>query len=615
MLQARAGERLAVFRFRPVKRAGRASRILLRRRILVAVLNTVTVLSLGIAMAGILSHGGWSVTKAAMLVAFLITLPWLSIGFWNAIIGAVLLGRKDRPAASDPLLLAASDEAPIISRTAIAMAIRNEDPAEAIRRLALIAEDIDRAGYSKEFDFHVLSDTNRDDVGAVEEALVAAWKQRSRIADQIHYRRRTSNEGFKAGNIEEFCQRVGKQYDYFLTLDADSFMSAAAIARLVRLMQANPKVGILQSLVVGTPAQSLFTRLFQFGMRHGMRAYTAGSAWWQGDCGPYWGHNALIRMAPFRDHCKLPVLPGDGPLGGHIMSHDQVEAVLMRRAGYHVRVIAQEGESWEENPPTLPDFIRRELRWCQGNMQYVHLLGLKGLHPMSRVQLVLAILMYVGAVGWMAFISLGIVEVLTAGTVDDYPVWQGAALFAIVFTMSLMPKLMGLAGIIANSEKSNRYGGRARVFAGGVLEIVFSALIAPVVSFAIAVFAAGLALRKRLDWRVQERTLRSVSWREASITFLPQTLFAVGAGALLAVYEPLVLPWALPILTGLALSAPIAVLTASEAAGRWSQRTGLCDIPEDVTRPPLLEQLRVRREAVQAVDERQGVCSRPVAAE
>ena len=186
----------------------------------------------------------------------------------------------------------------------------------------------------------------------------------------VTYRAAHVNTGFKAGNIWDFCERWGDQHEFAVTLDADSFMTAAAIMRMVRIMQADPKLGILQGLVVGMPSTSAFARIFQFGMRLGMRSYTIGSAWWQGDCGPYWGHNAVIRIAPFIAHCRIPELPEGGVLGGHVLSHDQIEAVLMRRAGYDVRVLPEEDLGWEENPPTLIEFIRRDLRWCQGNMQY-----------------------------------------------------------------------------------------------------------------------------------------------------------------------------------------------------------------------------------------------------
>jgi membrane glycosyltransferase len=591
MLQASAEaiHRLSGLTPRTQKRAGRSSRILARRRILVAVLNVMTVTALTIAMANILSHGGWSLTKAAMLLAFFITLPWLSIGFWNAIIGAALLRSGNGAQDADLFSLEYDEKAPVFSRTAIVMAVRNENPGEAIRRLSAIMKDIAGTGLLRHFDFHVLSDTDDPDIGAEEERQVALWRGVSADGGKIHYRRRTDNAGYKAGNIEEFCRRTGDKYDFFLPLDADSMMSASAIIELVRIMQGKPRIGILQSLVVGTPARSLFTRSFQFGMRHGMRAYTAGSAWWQGDCGPYWGHNALIRMRPFRDHCELPVLPGDGPLGGHVMSHDQVEAVLMRRAGYHVRVLTKEGESWEENPPTLPDFIRRELRWCQGNMQYWGLLRMPGLHAMSRVQLALAILMYLGSVGWMAFLGLGIYEVLATGYVEDYPAYQGAILFAVILSMSLMPKFMGLAGILADRQQSRRYGGRIRVLASGLFEVVFSALVAPIVSLSVAIFAIGLLFGKKIDWRAQERAVRTVSWSEAAMTFLPQTIFGLLVCTLLWVYAPLVLPWAMPVIAGFVASIPFAVITASHALGAWSRDIGLCSIPEDFAMPASLE--------------------------
>ena len=438
------------------------------------------------------------------------------------------------------------------------------------------------------FDFHVLSDTNDPAVAAYEERLVAQWQSDVVTSERIFYRRRTQNLGYKAGNIEEFCRRTVDDYAFFLPLDADSIMSASAIARLVRTLEANPHVGILQTLVVGSPAQTFFARAFQFGMRHGMRSYTRGSVWWQGDCGPYWGHNALVRMRPFHQHCRLPVLPGSGPLSGHIMSHDQVEAVLMRRAGYHVRVLTQETESWEENPPTLPDFVRRELRWCQGNMQYWQLLKMPGLLATSRIQLLLAILMFVGSLGWMSFILLGLLEILTTGYLDEYPVGQGLLLFGLVMTMNLTPKILGLANVLASPRESARYGGRPKVFVSGILEFFFSVLLAPTVSFAIAVFMLGLINGRRLDWQAQARISREVGWREAVRTFLPQTLLGIGILALLYFFAPLVLIWALPVIAGLVVSIPFAVSTASHALGSWSTRNGVFQIPEEAVPHRLL---------------------------
>ena len=259
--------------------------------------------------------------------------------------------------------------------------------------------------------------------------------------------------------MRDFCARWGKDYTLMLPLDADSLMSGAQIVRLTRMMQAHPKIGILQSLVVGMPSASAFARIFQFGMRHGMRSYTMGQAWWVGDCGPFWGHNALVRIKPFHEQCDLPMLPGKPPLGGHVLSHDQVEATLMRRAGYEVRVLPEERGSWEENPPTMLEFARRDVRWCQGNMQYLKLLDLPGLYPMSRFQLVWAILMFIGIPAWTLMIALLPVAAWQAQEIDDFPITLAIGLYVTFFTMYLMPKIAGLLDAMLTRGGVARYGG------------------------------------------------------------------------------------------------------------------------------------------------------------
>jgi len=555
------------------------------RRALVLALNVATVAALIALMATILGAGGWTAAEGLMLFCFAITLPWLSIGLWNALIGfAIYRLAKDPAAYVTPALALAKPDDPITYKSAIAMTVRNEDPSYAVARLRVLQEDLDRAGLGGRFDLHVLSDTDKPEIAETEEAAIAAW--RAEISDpdgaarRVHYRRRTSNEGFKAGNVWEFVQRCGDRYDLFLPFDADSLMSAQAVARMVRVMQASPRIGILQGLVVGMPSTRFFSRVFQFGMRHGMRSYTAGSAWWQGDCGPFWGHNAAIRIRPFRDHCALPRIPGKTVLSGDVLSHDQVEAVLMRRAGYEVRVIAEEDESWEENPHALPDFIKRDLRWCQGNMQYWALLGMPGLPTMSRIQLALAILMYLGAPGWMAFVLLGAGHAFVPGA-GAFPVTLGVTLFATVVAMSLMPKLMGMADVLLSRRQRRRYGGGFRVAAGSLVEIVTSALIAPIVSFAQARFISGLLLGRKIGWGTQRREGEALGWAEAAKGLWPQTLFGALLTAVLAYKVPGALPWAAPLLAAFWLAIPLAVWTASPTLGRWSARLGLCDIPED----------------------------------
>src|SRR5438105_6826963 len=326
-----------------------AEKSMFARRAAFAVLFLVTMAGSLWLAALALTPGGFGILDLAALVLFAVILPWMVAGFSNAVIGFIIMRFSADPVAA--VLPAASligDNQPVTASTAILLCVRNELPLRIIRNLEPMLEGIHASGYGKRFHLYLLSDTDDADLAVREETqfseLIASW--RDRIA--VSYRRRTVNVGFKAGNIREFCERWGNRHEFAVTLDADSFMTADAMLRLVRIMQADPRLGILQGLVVGLPSTSLFARIFQFGMRLGMRSYTIGSAWWQSDCGPYWGHNAVLRLKPFIRYCQLPVL-NTGERERHILSHDQIEAALMRSAGYHVRVVVQEDLGWEEN--------------------------------------------------------------------------------------------------------------------------------------------------------------------------------------------------------------------------------------------------------------------------
>ena len=388
---------------------------LARRRALVAVIAGATIGAvLWLAATAVPPR---SASAIAFLALFAATLPWSTIGFWNASIGFLIMCFSRDPVATvNPMAAHIRGDEPITALTAILVCIRNENPSQVIRNLQPLLNGLRTANVGSLFHVYILSDTNDPEILATEVASFSPFVGTWRDAIPVTYRRRPDNTAYKAGNIRDFCDRWSDCHELAVVLDADSFMPAGGVLRLVRIMQANPTLGILQTLVVGLPSVSAFARLFQFGMRLGMRSHTLGAAWWQGDCGPYWGHNAILRLKPFAAHCRLPVLPRGGPLGGYVLSHDQIEAALMRRAGYEVRVIPAEGISWEENPPTLMEFIRRELRWCQGNMQYFRLLGLPGLKPVSRFQLVLAILMYLGSPAWMALLAVGSLAVGLADT-------------------------------------------------------------------------------------------------------------------------------------------------------------------------------------------------------
>ena len=557
-----------------------------RRRLIMLVLNVVTWVAMMWVAARILGAGGWTLLDVVLLACFAAGTPWTVLGFWNALIGLWLLHVHKDPLAEVAPFAAAGDAAtPVTTRTAIFMTVRNEDPARAIRRLQTIKASVDATGYGAAFSYFILSDTNDAAVGAAEEAGVAAWKAADPDGQRITYRRRTDNTGFKAGNVRDFCERWGRDFEVMLPLDADSLMSGDAIVRLVRMMQAHPKLGILQSLVVGMPSSSVFARIFQFGMRHGMRSYTMGQAWWVGDCGPFWGHNAVVRIKPFMDSCELPILPGAPPLGGHVLSHDQVEATFMRRAGYEVRVLPIENGSWEENPPTMLDFAKRDVRWCQGNMQYTKLLGTPGLLPMSRFQLVWAILMFLGIPAWTFMIAALPLVAWQAQGVAAYPVGLAIGLYIVFFTMYLMPKIAGLIDAVMTKGAVARYGGPVRFALSAGLELVFSFLQGAVSTIRTTIFMIGLAFGKSVVWGGQSRDAYGISWRTAAENLWPQTLFGVVVCGLLLLVAPAVFWWSLPLTAGYLVAVPFAVITASPALGRWFQRWGLAGIPEDFDAP------------------------------
>lgn len=562
-----------------------------RRRILFALLVALTAAT-GIGLLAIgLRGGGLDGWDAAIIACFALTLPWTAIGFWNAAIGLAILGRGPASSSARPEGPTPSPDR-VPGRTAILSCLRNEDTSRVGRNLSRMIAEVLGLGEGERFVVWILSDSDWEECIAKEEALALSLARRWAGRIEVRYRRRSSNTGFKAGNVRDFLTNQGRDLDYALVLDADSLMAAETILRLVRIMDAQPRVGILQTLIVGLPSSSAFARPFQFGMRLGMRSYTLGGAWWQGDCGPYWGHNALIRIRPFRDHCELPRLPGGPPLGGWILSHDQVEAALMRRAGYEVRVLPVEDGSWEETPPTLIEFIRRDLRWCQGNLQYLRLLLLPGLHPMSRVQLVLAILLFAGSPAWfLLMVLLGLrLGQGGEGAVPLDPI-AGGLLFVLIMTMVLAPKLATLAHLLQRSTDRRAFGGGPRLIGGVVLEVLFSTLIAPIMAIAHTIFIAGLPLGRALVWSPQRRETHRIGWGLALRRLWPQTLVGVASILWLGTWSGAAAFWLSPFFVGALLAVPLAVATASPALGIALARIGLWRTPEETAPPALIQSL------------------------
>lgn len=568
-------------------RAERASSLLSGpgpRRLLIAALVSSTVVTVAAWMTLILARDGLSWFDYGMLACFVLTAPWVVLGFWNAVIGfAILHFTRDPVVAVNPLAASVPRDGPIEARTAILMPVYNEIPNRVFRHLRALAETLEDTDQAGQFELFLLSDTGDPSLAAEEERLFAIWRSTYRGRVALHYRRRHNNLHRKVGNLRDWCDRWGDRFKYMIVLDADSLMAGPSIVRLTRVMAANPELGILQSLPVGLPASSPFARVFQFGMRHAMRSFTLGSAWWQGDEGPYWGHNAVLDVAAYRAHCDLPVLPGRAPFGGEVLSHDQVEAAMMRGAGRGVRVLPDEGGSYEETPPTLLEFMRREFRWCQGNLQYFRLLGMSGLRPMGRVQLGMAIMMYLGAPLWLLFLILGFTQ--TFAQVNPPAVSLDPALaiglFAVMMGFTFAPKVLGVIDILLRRGERKRYGPLPKVLLGSAVELVFSVLLAPVMTLALSLFIVSLLAGRGVTWDSQERDLRALPLMDALRVLWPQTLIGVLGTTALAIAMPGILPWAAPVLLGLVLAAPFAWLTSQPGLGDVLARLGLCATPEE----------------------------------
>ena len=444
--------------------------MLLRRATLFALVAGIAAVLVWLA-ARAMAPGGLGVWEWLTLLALAGTAPWTGLCAANALLGfALLLGSRDAPGFLLPGLRLAG---PPRGRTAIIVCIRDEAMAAVLPPLARLVAALP-AGH---FTLWFLSDSTGD---------VAAERAAALAIPGARYRHRPVNTGFKAGNVMDFCDHHAGDAEFMLCLDADSEMSAEAVLRLVGLMQADPKIAIIQQLIVGRPAGAAFPRLFQFGMRAGMRTWATGQAWWQGDEGPYWGHNALIRIAPFRQHARLEALPDGSP----ILSHDQVEAVRLHAAGWKVVALPIEAGSMEGNPPALPEFLARDQRWGAGNMQYFSLLRLPGMTWMGRWQLAQAILLFAGAPLWVAVLVFSAVNAAAGGATDKpalaltmFATW--AALHA--------PKLLGYAQVLLRPALAAGYGGRAAFARGAALEIGFTTLLDPVSVFNKADVPGGAA--------------------------------------------------------------------------------------------------------------------------
>jgi membrane glycosyltransferase len=546
--------------------------------------------------------------EVAIIATFAVLFSWISFAFWSNVAGFCALWRSGRilgPEHGTP------DDRPLHTRTALLMPICNEEVGRCFAGVEAMYRSLAQTGELDHFDFYILSDTGEPRRQAEEEL---AWAKICRAVDgfgKIFYRRRRVNIKRKSGNIGDFLRRWSRHYDHMIVLDADSLMSGAAVVRLARLMEASPSAGIIQTIPTIVNGESLFARVQQFASRVYGPLFSASLHFWQLGESTYWGHNAIIRIGPFVEHCGLARLPGRAPLGGEILSHDFVEAALIGRAGWEVWLALDVPGSYEESPPNLLDELKRDRRWCQGNLQHLRVVFGDGLKTGHRAVLAIGVMAYASAFFWAGFLILNTIQLATQSwTVPVYftaepslfPVWPrwnpewAIALASTTLLLLFLPKLLSFILIVRRGAAP--FGGAVRLAIGVVLEIVLSTLVAPLRMWFHCKFVVMTLLGKTINWNTQQRMASGTRWSEAWRAHGVATVVASGWLAAVSWTNPVVFVWLLPVAIPLLLSIPLSVWSSRVTIGSASRLWRLFQVPEDENPPPMIAELRA------ALDER-----------
>ena len=529
-----------------------------------------------------------------LVALFVANFSWIALAFSSSIVGFVwLLFFAPKPLPM-PTALA--------GKTAVVMPIYNEAPSRIFGALQAMCEDVAATGLGAHFDYFFLSDTTDPDVWVAEERALVALRDRLRNKATVYYRHRPKNLNRKAGNIADFVTRWGGAYPHMVVLDADSLMTAHSIVNLAAAMEADPDAGIIQTLPLIINRNTLFARLQQFAARIHGPVIAAGLAVWMGRDGNYWGHNAIIRTRAFADHCGLPHLRGKPPLGGHILSHDFVEAALIRRAGWAVTMLPVLGGSFEESPPSLIDLAARDRRWCQGNLQHVRVLGARGFHMASRQHFITGIMGYIASPLWMAQLLVGIVLVLQATYIRPeyftqdfslFPAWprfdaqRALDLFGVTMAVLLAPKLFGLLIALFQPATRKGSGGAIALVLSTIVEIVMSSLLAPIMMVIQSGSVMQILLGRDTGWSPQRRDDGSIPL--ADIVRRHRSHTALGFVTLVAglLISPSLVAWMSPTIAGLILAILFSWASGQRSIGLFLKRLGLLRTPEETTPPPI----------------------------
>lgn len=518
-----------------------------------------------------LQADGIDLIDSAFCVLFFGLFAWIAFGFLNAVAGffALLAGGPPRVGPTGPLLMP-------VARTAVLMPIYNEDVGAVFRRLSAMVASIEAAGGAEHFDVFILSDSHERGFPA-EYAAFRTLRAQSGV--RIYYRRRERNVARKPGNIADWVRRFGAAYAYMIVLDADSLMSGSAMMRLATAMDARPGIGLLQTIPALLNGQTMFARWHQFAAALYGPVASAGLRWWSGTEATFWGHNAILRVRAFAESCGLPELEGAQLLGGHIMSHDMVEAALLRRRGWAVHMVNLPDGSYEEFPPTIVDHALRDRRWCQGNLQHLRLLHGAGFHWVNRLQLVMGASAYITSPLWLLLLGAGIFEQVR-GNFEGYLLVSSGWLLGLTIMLLLGPKIVALSTLTFDRGLRAGLGGWRRVLGGMVLEILVSIAAAPVTMLTQTMAIVDILRGRETGWMPQRRDVDGLDLKEVALHYRWHVALGVAllGGMTIGVAGMI---WTLPVAAGLVF-APLTVwLTARSDVGGWLARRGLFLSPAD----------------------------------
>ncbi|TWU18959.1 glucans biosynthesis glucosyltransferase MdoH [Allorhodopirellula heiligendammensis] len=566
----------------------------------------------------VVADGGTNPMETVSLALFAILFTWISfscsLGTFGFLYQLPPMRRWRSGGERDGILPEEPSSAPDVpestaepTRTAILVPVYNESPTRVFAAVAAMREQLQDASFStgeiSKFDFFVLSDTTDPDVWLEEEwcwsEILKLHELRNSAADPasdeigIFYRHRSRNDARKAGNIAEFCENWGSHYEFMIVLDADSLMTAETMIEMARRMQMDRQLGILQVPPVPVGRRSLFARMQQFAAAVYGSTFAEGFDRFAGDQGNYWGHNAILRIAPFMRHCQLPILQGAAPLGGEILSHDFVEAALMVRAGFKVRLANDLGGSYEECPTTILDFVKRDQRWCQGNLQHWRILLADRIHPLSRMHFFSGILSYVAAPLWLMFMTACLAAAVWNQSTGSWssgdrstPIAVG--LFIASMTLLLLPKVLAIIAVLLQRPLRERLGGGLRIVGSAIVETLISTVFAPLIAVYHSRFVISILAGQTVKWNAQQRGETAVTWSEATAQMWKLTLAGLILLIGLAAWQPLWLVWFAPVILGWLLSIPLTVAMGSRRVGQLFANGGLLQIAAERHPEPIL---------------------------